>query len=162
MMPRLFDYRVGYFTASTIDYGRDVHRAQRVRYINRWRLEKKDPNAELSEPIKPIVYYIDPATPAKWAPWLKRGVEDWQKAFEAAGFKNAIVLGMGGSSLCAEVFGTDFSTAPGYPELYVLDSTDPERVLSFQGIIRRGVPCFIRKPRGRDIYAACGQLKRNS
>ena len=91
MMPRLFDDRVGYFTASTIDYGRDVHRAQRVRYINRWRLEKKDPNADLSEPIKPIVYYIDPATPAKWAPWLKRGVEDWQKAFEAAGFKNAII-----------------------------------------------------------------------
>ena len=91
MMPRLFDDRVGYFTASTIDYGRDVQRAQRVRYINRWRLEKKDPSAELSEPIKPIVYYIDPATPAKWAPWLKRGVEDWQKAFEAAGFKNAII-----------------------------------------------------------------------
>jgi hypothetical protein len=91
MMPRLFDERVGYFTASTIDYSRDEHRAQRVRYIDRWRLEKKDPNAELSEPVKPIVYYIDPATPAKWVPWLKRGVEDWQKAFEAAGFKNAII-----------------------------------------------------------------------
>ncbi len=91
MMPRLFDERVGYFTASTIDYSRDEHRAQRVRYINRWRLEKKDPSAELSEPVKPIVYYIDPATPAKWVPWLKRGVEDWQKAFEAAGFKNAII-----------------------------------------------------------------------
>ena len=68
MMPRLFDERVGYFTASTIDYSRDEHRAQRVRYINRWRLEKKDPSAELSEPVKPIVYYIDPATPAKWVP----------------------------------------------------------------------------------------------
>src|SRR5262245_42373004 len=66
MMPRLFDERVGYFTVQQYDYGRDEHRAQRRRYIARWRLEKKDPAAAISEPIKPIVYYIDPATPAKW------------------------------------------------------------------------------------------------
>ncbi|SPF51920.1 conserved hypothetical protein [Candidatus Sulfopaludibacter sp. SbA4] len=91
MMPRLFDERVGYFTTSTMDYTHDEYKADRVRYIARWRLEKKDPNAAISEPIKPIVYYIDAATPTKWVPWLKKGVEDWNQAFEAAGFRNAIV-----------------------------------------------------------------------
>jgi Met-zincin/Domain of unknown function (DUF5117)/Domain of unknown function (DUF5118) len=91
MMPRLFDERVGYFTVRKTDYGIDEHRAPERRYITRWRLEKKDPNAELSEPVKPIVYYVDPATPAKWVPWIKKGIEDWQPAFEAAGFKNAII-----------------------------------------------------------------------
>ena len=91
MMPRLFDERVGYFTVQQYDYGRDEHRAQRRRYIARWRLEKKDPAAALSEPVKPIVYYVDPATPAKWVPFIKRGIESWQPAFEEAGFKNAIL-----------------------------------------------------------------------
>jgi hypothetical protein len=91
MLPRLFDERVGYFNVRQTDYGRDEHRAQSRRYIARWRLEKKDPNAALSEPVKPIVYYIDPATPTKWVPYLKRGIESWQEAFEAAGFKNAIL-----------------------------------------------------------------------
>jgi hypothetical protein len=91
MMPRLFDERVGYFTVRKIDYGIDEQRAPQRTYITRWRLEKKDPNAELSEPIKPIVYYVDPATPTKWVPWIKKGIEDWQPAFEAAGFKNAII-----------------------------------------------------------------------
>jgi len=91
MMPRHFDERVGYFSVRFLDFGQDTHRAEQGRYITRWRLEKKDPNAELSEPVKPIVYYIDPATPTKWVPYLKAGVEQWQPAFEAAGFKNAIV-----------------------------------------------------------------------
>ncbi|PYR58804.1 MAG: hypothetical protein DMF91_16260 [Acidobacteria bacterium] len=91
MQPRLFDERVGYFSISQMDYGQDEHRAPRRRYIVRYRLEKKDPSAPLSEPVKPIVYWIDPATPSKWVPWLKKGVEDWQPAFEAAGFKNAII-----------------------------------------------------------------------
>ena len=91
MMPRHFDERVGYFTARQYDYSRDEHRAPQVRYITRWRLEKKDPGAALSEPVKPIVYWIDSATPAKWVPYMIKGVEKWQKAFEAAGFKNAIV-----------------------------------------------------------------------
>ncbi|HEU5133286.1 MAG TPA: DUF5117 domain-containing protein, partial [Pyrinomonadaceae bacterium] len=91
MMPRLYDERVGYFTVRKTDYGIDEHRAPERRYITRWRLEKKDPNAELSEPVKPIVYYIDPATPTKWVSWIKKGIEDWQPAFEAAGFKNAIL-----------------------------------------------------------------------
>ena len=91
MMPRIFDERVGYFTENKMDYSKDEHRAPRVRYIDRWRLEKKDPSAAVSEPVKPIVYYIDAATPTKWVPWMKKGVEDWQEAFEAAGFKNAIL-----------------------------------------------------------------------
>jgi Met-zincin/Domain of unknown function (DUF5117)/Domain of unknown function (DUF5118) len=91
MMPRLFDERVGYFTVHKYDYGIDEQRAPQRTFITRWRLEKKDPNAEISEPIKPIVYYVDPATPTKWVPWIKKGIEDWQPAFEAAGFKNAIV-----------------------------------------------------------------------
>ena len=91
MQPRLFDERVGYFSTSKIDYGKDEHRAPQRRYITRWRLEKKDPKAAISEPVKPIVYWIDPATPTKWVPYLKKGVESWQPAFEAAGFKNAII-----------------------------------------------------------------------
>jgi hypothetical protein len=91
MQPRLHDERVGYFALTQRDYGVEEHRAPTRRYIARWRLEKKDPSAAISEPVKPIVYYIDPATPAKWIPYVKRGVEAWQPAFEAAGFKQAIV-----------------------------------------------------------------------
>jgi len=95
MMPRVFDARVGYFSISHIDYGSEAQKADRKRFITRWRLEPKDPDAyfrgELVEPIKPIVYYIDPATPTEWVPYLKMGIEDWQVAFEQAGFKNAII-----------------------------------------------------------------------
>ena len=91
MMPRLYDERVGYFSIRKTDYGTEEQRAAARRYITRWRLEKKDPNAEISEPVKPIVYYVDPATPTKWIPFIKKGIEDWQPAFEAAGFKNAII-----------------------------------------------------------------------
>jgi hypothetical protein len=91
MMARRYDQRVGYFTISQTDYGRDEHRAQQRQYITRWRLEKKNPKAKLSEPVKPIVYWIDSATPKKWIPYMKRGVEKWQEAFEEAGFKNAIL-----------------------------------------------------------------------
>ena len=97
MMQRLADRRVGWFTRSVIDYGLDVQRASRRTYLNRWRLEVKEEdyekfrNGELVEPKKPIVFYIDPATPEKWIPYLKQGVEDWNVAFEEAGFKNAII-----------------------------------------------------------------------
>ena len=91
MMPRLFDERVGYFTVRQMDYGIDEQRAPHRTYITRYRLEKKNPGAALSEPVKPIVYYIDPATPTKWVSWIKRGIEDWQPAFETAGFSRAIV-----------------------------------------------------------------------
>jgi hypothetical protein len=91
MMARLADPRVGFFTTSTTDYSRPDHRAERRTFIARWRLEKKDPNAAVSDPVKPIVYYLDPATPKQWIPYLKKGIESWQPAFEAAGFRNAII-----------------------------------------------------------------------
>lgn len=97
MMPRLADKRVGYFTTSQIDYGLDEQRAKKRNYVVRWKLEPKEEDkeaylrGELVEPKKPIIYYIDPATPVKWRKFLKQGVEDWQVAFEAAGFKNAIL-----------------------------------------------------------------------
>lgn len=95
MKPRLYDNRVGYFSLTQTDYSSDLQKAEKVRFITKWRLEPKDPEAyargELVEPVKQIVYYIDPATPKKWVPFLKKGIEDWQPAFEAAGFKNAII-----------------------------------------------------------------------
>jgi hypothetical protein len=91
MMPRLFDERVGYFTTRQQDYTADEYRVRNVQYIARWRLEKKDPNAAVSDPVKPIVYYIDSSTPKKWVPYLKKGVEDWNEAFAAAGFSHAII-----------------------------------------------------------------------
>ncbi len=91
MQPRLMDRRVGYFSVGTQDFGRPDHKVALRRYITRWRLEKKDPNAAMSEPVKPITYYVDPATPTWLVPYVKRGIEKWQAAFEEAGFKNAIV-----------------------------------------------------------------------
>lgn len=95
MQPRLYDQRVGWFTIRQIDYGSEALKSDVKTYIRRWRLEPKDPEAyargELVEPVKPIVYYLDPATPAKWRPYFRQGIEDWQQAFEAAGFKNAII-----------------------------------------------------------------------
>jgi hypothetical protein len=91
MQPRLCDNRIGFFSISFEDFGLDRPRVERRCYISRWRLVKKDPNAAVSEPVKPIVFYIDNATPAKWVPWLIKGIEAWQPVFEAAGFKNAII-----------------------------------------------------------------------
>jgi len=95
MAPRLLDKRVGYYSISQRDYGRDEQRTDIRNYITRWRLEPKDPEAykrgELVEPKKAITFYIDPATPEKWRKYLKEGVMDWNIAFEKAGFKNAIL-----------------------------------------------------------------------
>jgi hypothetical protein len=98
MMPRLWDERVGYFSTALNDFGADAQRLIERRYIQRFRLEPSDTAAylrgELVDPVEPIVFYIDPATPEKWRPWLAQGVEDWQVAYEAAGFSNAIVARM--------------------------------------------------------------------
>ncbi|MGE3821805.1 MAG: zinc-dependent metalloprotease [Isosphaeraceae bacterium] len=92
MKPRTFDSRVGFFTVGFEDYADQAnHQVEDVRYIARWRLEKKDPNAEISEPKKPIVFYVGREVPDKWRPWIKKGIEMWQPAFEKAGFKNAIL-----------------------------------------------------------------------
>ncbi len=92
MRPRKFDDRVGFFTEAFQDYG-DIknHQVENVRYITRWRLEKKDPAAEVSEPKKPIVFYIGREVPDKFRPAIKKGIEAWQPAFERAGFKKAIL-----------------------------------------------------------------------
>lgn len=93
--PRLCDERVGFFSTRQTDYGLDTQRAVETCYVTRWRLEPSDPVAyargDIVDPVQPIIYYIDPATPEKWVPYLKQGVEDWQVAFEAAGFSNAII-----------------------------------------------------------------------
>ncbi len=91
MMPRLCDSRVGYFRTTSIDFSRPEQRSETRCFITRYRLEKKDPNAALSEPVKPIVYYVDPATPEWLKPWVRKAILSWQPAFEAAGFKNGII-----------------------------------------------------------------------
>lgn len=97
MTPRVYDDRVGYFATGYVDFDRNPQEVSTTGMITRWRLEpKKEDQAkyllgELVEPKQPIVFYIDPATPKKWVPYLIKGVNDWNIAFEAAGFKNAIV-----------------------------------------------------------------------
>ncbi len=97
MSKRYADARVGYFSSSYLEYGDDQQKVNRNKYIHRWRLEPKSEDiekwrrGELVTPKKPIVYYIDPATPKKWRPYLIKGINDWQVAFEQAGFKNAII-----------------------------------------------------------------------
>ncbi|MBT7575154.1 MAG: zinc-dependent metalloprotease [Flavobacteriaceae bacterium] len=97
MKRRYFDQRVGWFARSQVDYGLDVQESKSLKYLDRWRLEVKDEdlekfkNGELVTPKKQIVYYIDRATPLKWRKYLKEGIEDWQVAFEQAGFKDAII-----------------------------------------------------------------------
>ncbi|WP_316798472.1 zinc-dependent metalloprotease [Pedobacter frigidisoli] len=97
MRKRMYDARVGFFASANIRYKDDQQKVEQEAFIHRWRLEPKEEDiekfkkGELVEPKKQIVYYIDPATPKKWRPYLIAGVNDWQKAFEQAGFKNAIV-----------------------------------------------------------------------
>lgn len=97
MAKRMFDPRVGFFADDFVMFNDNQQKAENQVFIVRWRLEAKDEDmdkwkrGELVEPKKPIVYYIDPATPKKWRPYLIQGINDWQKAFEKAGFKNAII-----------------------------------------------------------------------
>ncbi len=92
MMPRRFDERVGFFSIRKVDFGTDEHRSAARRYITKYRLEcseRRDGN--LCYPKTPIRYYVDPATPDKWKPYVRAGIVEWQQAFEAAGFKDGIV-----------------------------------------------------------------------
>ncbi len=91
MKARVHDDRVGYFSLGKLGFMSETGRAEQFRLVKRWRLEKKDPSAAMSEPVKPIEFYVDPATPAQWIPYVKKGIEDWQPAFESAGFRKAIV-----------------------------------------------------------------------
>ena len=90
MAPRPADARVGHFVSQTDDFSDDLARSPRQRFVNRWRLEKKDPATELSEPVKPITYWMDRNVPVKYREVLTAGVLEWNKAFEKIGFKNAI------------------------------------------------------------------------
>ena len=78
-------------TSEFLDFSIYTNRAPLRRYVNRRRLEKKDPTAAVSDVVKPIEIYVDPATPTKWVPYVKQAIEDWRPAFEQAGFRNAIV-----------------------------------------------------------------------
>jgi hypothetical protein len=97
MQARYFDSRVGYFAVGYTDFDADPQGVKNIAMVKRWRLEPKAGDwdkyvrGELVEPAKPIVFYIDPATPKKWVPYLMQGVDDWKSAFEKAGFKNAIM-----------------------------------------------------------------------
>ncbi|MDQ3521878.1 MAG: zinc-dependent metalloprotease, partial [Gemmatimonadota bacterium] len=92
MMPRRFDERVGFFSIRQVDFGTEEHRSATRRYITKYRLECSERRAgDLCYPKKPIVYYVDPATPDQWKPYVRQAVIDWQPAFEAAGFKDAII-----------------------------------------------------------------------
>ena len=91
MRGRYADDRVGYFTVPFDDYGTGEHGKVQRAFIQRYRLDKKDPTAEVSEPVKPIVFYLSQEVPDQWRPYIKRGIEDWQKVFENAGFSNAII-----------------------------------------------------------------------
>lgn len=97
MVPRFADERVGYFSVPRWYFADAQQRVEQRELVTRWRLEPKPEEAErylrgeLVEPAKPIVFYIDPATPPQWREWIKRGIEDWQPAFEQAGFRRAIV-----------------------------------------------------------------------
>ena len=95
MQIRYADERVGWFSLRKYNYSSKALKSDRIEIIRRWRLEPSDKeaynNGELVSPIKPIIYYLDPATPMKWRPYFKQGVEDWAAVFEKAGFKNAII-----------------------------------------------------------------------
>lgn len=95
MIPRLHDSRLGFLTTRHVDYSVDAHRATTRQYILRWRLEPSDwelyKKGKLVKPVKPIIFYIDSSTPSEWRNYIKKGVEDWQQAFEKIGFENAIM-----------------------------------------------------------------------
>ena len=91
MRPRFFDSRVGYFTQAFEDYTTPKNWVEDKQYISRYRLEKKNPKADVSEPVKPIVFYVSREVPEKWKKYIKQGVEDWQPVFENAGFRHAII-----------------------------------------------------------------------
>jgi Met-zincin/Domain of unknown function (DUF5117)/Domain of unknown function (DUF5118) len=92
MRTRLSDPRVGYFSTTVSDYSNPDQRDPKARYINRWRLEKKDPAAAMSEPKEPIVFWLDKNIPAKYRDTVRDGILEWNKAYEKIGFKNAIVV----------------------------------------------------------------------
>ncbi len=90
MRPRVADDRLGYFISAMMDFSRDTAETFFVRYVNRWRLERQNPSAPMSDPVKPITYYLDRTIPLEWRPYVRAGILEWNRAFEDAGFTNAI------------------------------------------------------------------------
>ncbi len=91
MKPRHYNHRVGFFDARYADFTGEKNKVDEKRFIKRWRLEKADPSAKISEPKKPITWYIDRGTPTRYIEAVREGIEFWQRACEKAGFKNGIV-----------------------------------------------------------------------
>jgi hypothetical protein len=151
MTPRLADDRMGHFLDAVWDYSRDQQSDWMHRYVRRWRLEKKDPNAALSEPVKPIVYYIDRTVPMQYRRYVKEGIEAWNKAFETAGFRNAIVareVPENDSTWSAE--DARYSTVRWTPDpwgwAYGPSQTDPRsgEILNADVIVSAGIVTFYR------------------
>jgi hypothetical protein len=147
MMPRLHDERVGFFSVSRIDYGLDAQRAEERRFITRWRLEKKDPEAEVSDPVKPITFYVDPATPETWVEWVKRGIEEWQVAFEQAGFTNAIIA-------------KDAPTPDEDPNWHPEDARYPT-IRWFPSAVQNAMGPHVHDPRSGEILTSSIQMHHN-
>jgi hypothetical protein len=114
MTPRIADERVGYFTSSFVDFSDDLKATPSVHYVNRWRLEKKDPNAAMSEPVKPIVYWLDKNIPEKHRSAVTEGILEWNKAFERIGFKDAIQAKVQPDDAAFDTAGTGHATVRWY------------------------------------------------
>src|SRR5262249_29686277 len=92
MQARCEDDRVGYFSTPFEEYGTNEHGRVKRAFINRYRLEKQDPAAAVSKPVKPITFYLSQEVPELWRPYIKQGIEAWNEVFERAGFRDAIVV----------------------------------------------------------------------
>jgi hypothetical protein len=114
MTPRIADERVGFFTTSHVDFSDDVKANPNVHFVNRWRLEKKDPNAAMSEPVKPIVYWLDKNIPEKHRKAVTEGILEWNKAFERIGYKNAIQVKQQPDEATFDTAGTGHATVRWY------------------------------------------------
>jgi hypothetical protein len=114
MTPRIADERVGFFTTSFVDFSDDLKATPSVHYVNRWRLEKKDPNAAMSEPVKPITYWLDKNIPEKHRKAVIDGILEWNKAFERIGFKNAIEAKVQPDDAAFDTAGTGHATVRWY------------------------------------------------
>ncbi len=147
MMSRLHDVRVGFFSVRQVDFGLEAQRAEERRYITRWRLEKKDPDEEVSEPKKPITFYVDPATQEEWVLWVERGIEEWQDAFEKAGFKNAII---------AKTAPTPEEDPDWHPE----DARYPT-VRWFPSTVQNAMAPHVHDPRSGEILTSSIQMHHN-
>ena len=114
MTPRRADPRIGHFQVSVWDFSSDSKHSAKTHYIYRWRLDKKDPAAELSEPREPIAFYIDRNVPEKYRPTVREAILEWNKAFEKVGFKNAIVVKQQDAEGTIDTFSARHSTVRWY------------------------------------------------